>query len=512
MNTPKPTFLLALLAFAACHQPGQNKETIPAVSAPAFIRPPLPGADVPFKEYTVAAEKGDTIFYPSGSILLFPPNAFVDKAGNIIAGKVDITYRELSSPIDYFLSGIPMTYDSSGKNYVFQSSGMCEIKAFKNGIPVFVNPGSKPEIYLAGQGREVIDRLYFLDTVQKRWVNKGAAMVANLQQLKNSEKKVAAKTSAIPRPVSVAPLRPVKASGDKPEIVIRIAPGSFEELMAYNNMKFELQDAEKSWSPKDADEEWSDIKLERTGQQGLYSIRFSNKNKTVTYKTKPVLEGKDYDDAMKLFETKQKEYEQSLGSRLKKDSLVKKKQAKAMEDQAKEEQQIREDNIRTLAENERINKLNALIEARNKIIEARNKQILAQNRWVEDANKATDIINSFQLSGFGIWNCDRPEDMIMTQVQPRFTDSTGKEIKLENIAVVVKKVNAIFQFTNIIRLAPGADNMIWGTTEGKFAYVSYEAYRNLHIDAGTKEQTFKLTILPAGQNKYETIKAIVDGL
>jgi len=502
--------LLLVLAFTGCQEPKQPKETAAAANpVTPFVHPPLPGADVPFDEYVLTAEKGDTIFYPSGSILLFPPNAFADNAGNPIKGAVTLRYRELSNPLDFFLSGVPMSYDSSGKHYLYQSGGMFELKAFKEGIPVFVNPVAKPLIALAGTGNEIINQVYFLDTVQKKWVNKGMAVVAG-QSDASGEQPISGGKPATPAggvlPVPVKPVMPFKPSGNKPEIIIRVEPGSFPELMVYNNLKFELQDADKSWSPKDADEEWSDIKLERVNQKGLYSISFRNKNKTVVYKARPVLEGDDYTVAMKTFETKQKEYAQALSNRLKKDSLHEVKRLMKVEKDRQEE-------IRLLAENERVRKINELIEARNKLIADRNKQIEAQNKHIIAANKAREIMYSFEVDGFGVWNCDRMLPVKLIEMTARFTDSAGKEIALYSSATVISSPGGIMEnrFDRAYAL-PGADNMILGVMDGRLAYFSYEAFRNLHITPETKEQIFRMTILPEGMNKYEDIKKVIGPL
>jgi hypothetical protein len=127
-----------------------------------FVNPPIHQADVPFSDYVVDASRGDTIIYSSGSVLLFPPVAFVDKNGNVVKGNINIKYREFSNPVDQFLSGIPMDYDSGGVHYTFESAGMCDIQAFKNGEPVFVNKNSKPEINLATANIDPAQNLYYL--------------------------------------------------------------------------------------------------------------------------------------------------------------------------------------------------------------------------------------------------------------------------------------------------------------------------------------------------------------
>jgi len=105
----------------------------------SFINPPIEHISIPFTEYIVNAEKGDTAFYNSGSFVIFPPNSFVDEDGEIIKGDVKVLYREFNNPIDFFLSGIPMNYDSSGVVYNFESMGMVEMSATQNGKPLQVN-------------------------------------------------------------------------------------------------------------------------------------------------------------------------------------------------------------------------------------------------------------------------------------------------------------------------------------------------------------------------------------
>ncbi len=202
---------ICICVFVSCNQESK-KETKVVPEPERFIDPPIKGADVPFKEYMVDAAKGDTVYYPTGSIILFPPNSFVDKDGNVITGNVQVKYREFSKPIDFFLSGIPMNYDSAGVQYTFESAGMCEILAYKDGAPVFVNPASKPEINLASEDSSQIQNLYYLDTAQKKWVNKGASIITDLHK----RKKEGATTVPLPVEALEEPVKPEKANTKAP--------------------------------------------------------------------------------------------------------------------------------------------------------------------------------------------------------------------------------------------------------------------------------------------------------
>ncbi|MEQ1734684.1 MAG: hypothetical protein ABL940_13495, partial [Bacteroidia bacterium] len=146
----------------------------------AFINKPFKTLDIPFSEYEIIAEKGDTIYHKTGSILVFPANSLLDKYGNIAKGHVKIMYKEFLDPIDFFVSGIPMNYDSSGVKYVFESSGMCEIKASQKNEPLFVNKELAPTINMISQNKDSKHNLYYLDTIAKTWVNKGKSKITIL--------------------------------------------------------------------------------------------------------------------------------------------------------------------------------------------------------------------------------------------------------------------------------------------------------------------------------------------
>ena len=107
------------------------------------VKPPLKNVNVNFENYLVDANQKTILKYQTGSIIKIPNDAFVDKNGKPVFGKVIIKYREFHDPADFFVSGIPMTYDSAGVQYHFESAGMLEILAFQKGKPVFVDPAKK---------------------------------------------------------------------------------------------------------------------------------------------------------------------------------------------------------------------------------------------------------------------------------------------------------------------------------------------------------------------------------
>jgi hypothetical protein len=487
---------ITLLGLSGCNQPDKKIQKL-SNQADNFIQPPLKDIDISFKEYNVDAAKGDTLFYQTGSIILFPPNAFVDKNGDVIKGNVQIKYREFTQPLDFYLAGIPMDYDSADKKYTFESSGMCQLVAYKDGIPVYVNPKNKPQINLVSNNQSESHNLYYLDTMQRKWVNKEKSRVIDLSKPKK-DNSINITPINSESEVLIKPVKPEKADTKSPIIRIVIDPASFGELLVYDNLKFQLDATEKNFNANDANEEWGHVDLQKGSGNGLYILKFTKPGKTVSYSARPVLEGKDYEKALKTFETNNKEYNKRINAALNKQK-------------ANNEQYTKDslENQNNLEENKEMERLNNLIETRNRQIEKQNEIIEKENKQIIDINQSNRLMRSFEIDGFGIWNCDRAISLNCIPITASFKDINGNSIELTNIAVLYKDFNGILKFpSSQIQVVQDADNMIIGVYNGKFAYISYEEYKKLEIKSDTKQQTFTMTLVSDKDNNYTYIKTI----
>lgn len=140
----------------------------------ALVKPPIPGVDVLSSAYEVDGRDGGTVRHPSGTVISFPADAFVDAAGRPVSGPVSIGYREFRDPVDCFVSGIPMTYDTAGKQEQFKSAGMFDIAASAGGKELFLAPGKKVDVQFAGTDTADTYSFYALDEKQG-WKNLGGA-------------------------------------------------------------------------------------------------------------------------------------------------------------------------------------------------------------------------------------------------------------------------------------------------------------------------------------------------
>lgn len=485
--------VIVILMIAKCNCRTETKLAV------RFVNPPVPAADIPFTDYAVDAEKGDTIVYPSGSVLLFPKDAFVDKNGKLIQGKVDIKYREFNNPVDQFLSGIPMGYDSAGVHYTFESAGMCDIQAFKDGQTVFVNKKSKPIINIASQNKDIAQNLYYLDTANGQWINRGKSEI-----LEVGKKEV---TIVSPKPSESDIAKPVKPSlldESLPIIKVLIDTNSFEELKAYHHLQFQLDKTETRFDPEASNTSWTDIKLKKGDKHGMYIIKFTStygdKIKSVEYKVRPVLSEKDYAKALLLYDKQMSVYEKNIQARLasnkaNRDAYVKDSIKNAYIDKA----------------NEKTAQFNKIIEAKNAEIEAQNKIVEAQNSQINNENMSRRVLRNFQIDGFGIWNCDKPmpPETFIT-VNFSFVNTESKTLEVYSANLIVKSLNGLYQITgDKVEIPKNDESMIVGVSNGRFAYITYDEFKNLNITPETKTQTFPMHIVAEENNNYNFIQSIV---
>jgi hypothetical protein len=544
----------------ACSDPKPTEEAKRTSDSIALIQPtvnpPIKGVDVPSEEFIVSAEKGDTLYAVSGAIVLFPQNAFVDKNGQPVKGDVTVSYRDFTDPVEFFLAGIPMQYDSAGTQYLFESSGMCELKASKDGKELYVNAAAKPQIHLPAANDNTASSLYYLDQQSGKWINKGKEDVTQVSKKAGDSKK---SYQGITQPTLVTekglekPVMPSKVTDPGRVIEIEIVPGSYPELDAYNNLKFEIDPADKHFSAKDGEEEWSDISLAKGAKEGMYTIKFSNAKRKVSYQARPVLDGKDYAAALKAFEKKQAEYQLALTKRLAAEAEAKKN--------AKAEEKNQQAQLTALQkENDRIGKLNKLIAIRNKEIEEQNKKTIAKNKSIEEKNaletakqanydrqvhvyqiysllaqgqtipesytadeiglaqkmlrtssQQAELMRSFEADRFGIWNCDQARIQREHVVNATFSDEAGKRIGMERVSVLYKGLNGIATFgPQVIRVSEN-NTAIWGVTnEQTFVYLNYSDFNSCGIKKSAQSFTFQMHSLPADQLTTAEIRKIVE--
>ena len=456
----------------------RGKSNTPIASA-RFVDPPMQNAIIRNVSYSVDAEKGGEISTDDGTKIHIPASAFADKNGNLVSGKVDITYRGFHDAADFFLSGIPMDYDSGGTRYAFSSAGMVDINGYSKGEPVFIKQGKSLSVEAASAYDGADYNLYKLDTIDKKWTCVGKDKVVKTKggsSYKDSAAKSENSRTALKmkpadpiqvgpeskqtnansftqladvKPV-VRPIEPKKAQKEKLNVQLKVDPDEFPELAVYKNTLFEVQD-DNAAKAKYNSVTWTDAKLSESQTKGIYLLDLTSGTKKVTLHVIPVLEGKDYDEAQKEYANQFAEYKSIL----------------AYEDKRKMEM-------------EKMRKANekAAMEA-NAQMRKRDSAAISNADDVE-----TKVYRVFQISNFGIWNCDHPIEypfghMITTAL---YKDKKGKNIVMRRMYMVEKEQNALFwkRESYSFKFDPKKTIMIWGiTVENKIYTYSYDDFAKI---------------------------------
>lgn len=449
--------------------PGDN--TTAAQNDPAFIQPLFDGARDADTGFVVDASKGGMFMNENGSMINVPGFAFLDSAGNKVSGNVELRYKEFHDPAKIFMAGIPMSYDSAGGRFHFESAGMIEITAFQNGVPLRTNPDSAIRVAMVSDSDEERFNTYYLDTVAKNWkyINDEKAFVFDAPPAEDSTSALQAGTN-----VTQPPVPPKVADKNKPSFAIAFSPSEFPELVAYKGVRFEVDEKETPYNKEDKKVQWEDVAVTRIKNRSLLQVTFTAGTREAIYVTTPVVDQKDFAAAQLSWEQRNSEYQKAL---------------KAREDKEKNDADTRETAMQNADQHRTW--VNDTLATR-----ARQSRVAAGLQ----ASNQSMVMREFIISNFGVWNSDCPESLPEgLEIFAKITDSkTGKVLDVNQVCLVEEGKNAIYTYyaadMSKFQYNPDVDNLLWAITrEGKLAVVSVNDFKNM-AGTGKKDATFKFTV------------------
>lgn len=450
------------------------------------INPPLEGVNVPYKIYKVIAEKGATLDFKTGSKMMIPKNAFVDENGKLLKGEVELRYREFHDAVDFFVSGIPMTYDSAGQRYHFESAGMLEMLAYQNDKPVNVAPEKSINIELASNQNGTEYNLYKLDTVRNNWSCLGKDKIKKVEKLsaKNEnfndspdavqqtaeyktietkkvvvQKEKEVKIASLPK-VSAEPKKPEEAKKDKHTFNIDVNPKEYPELAIYKGVLFEVGSENKNFTSSMYDVTWEEAIIKDGTKKGEnYLLTLKDETKKYDIIVYPVFEGKNYEKAMSDFQGKFTKYNVALEKR------------KADEVKIEEEYQ-------------------------SKIIALKKEQEELELKWKQIEENQFKLMNidekvkrMFALNSFGVYNCDKPS-LYPKGVSCLANLINEKDSKLMcyDVFLVDRAKNGLFSYTKnpIVQFSfdPQSTNLLWTVDNGVLYWLKPEQFKTIKGSEG----------------------------
>lgn len=453
-----------------------SEETKP-ISKQTAVAPPLKNVDIAFKNYAVDANRSSKIrYFKTGSVITIPDSAFIDSKGAIIKGKVDIKYREFHDVADFFVSGIPMTYDSAGEKYHFESAGMLEMLAFQYGKPVYLNPEKKITVEMLSKQTEDKFNIYKFNPLQGNWsyVNKDTAIPIAGEikdtDIKATEKMLNVYNTKLKRLKRSEDelMQPFKSDQNKYHFDIEIDSVEFPEFSTYKGVSFEVDDSKTDFNPLYASTTWNDIKLAKGKSRGSYLMTLIKGRESVTFETLPVLEEKDYEQALDVYNGQLK--------------VRKNKEAKLQRS------------------------IDSLFVSINKDRLIQNDLAKANLFTISGAYNTEYMVKRvFQIRGFGIWNSDCPSSLPKGELfVATYQDSLGKELTFNTVHLVEKGRNAMFSIYSpaSISFNPEKKNCLWAiTSNNKIAVFEEADFENIKIVGGKSTLTMKIIDKPVKTDK-----------
>jgi hypothetical protein len=441
----------------------------------AFINPPLPQFDIPYKSLLYNTERDSVIQVTTTTTIELRKNTMVDSTGNSIKGVAEIRYREFMDPAEIFLSGIPMNYDSAGKKTTFQSAGMININAFQNNKSLYIARGKTIKVSFVSQKTEKDYNLYYLDTIRKNWVYKGKDKIekktgnktytsSKAGNLNDSLKSIRAKIAGLRKPVI-----PAMADPKKWHFKIDILTEEFPELAGYSNTVFEIDETYKPLNPAQAKIDWSNVSLEKAQKPLYYFVTFSKDSLKCKYLVHPVLSGNSYRAELSNYEKKFQIYQQELAKRKQQELQLSQKLISPKTDKTRESVSYLKDTA-------------------------------LYGIWSTEEQ----VTRSFEVSNFGYWNCDKPYYYNRIIKKPSF--------KINNIQYINEVYLADYTHNMLQSIFPGQDIkyddkaknlLIMVTGKNKIAVFTSKDFSEIHSVSG--KYVFQMQLLKTPFNKNEEL-------
>jgi len=304
-----PLFFLLILLGCAGNQLELSENA--ANQLTSFINPPLEGDFVNRQTYHIDPTIENKLEAPNGSSFTIPAKSIVNANGEILNEEITITFDQYHSTIDILTSGIPMTYDTLGETYTFQSAGMFTLEAqtTTSNEPVFVKEGAAIDMNLASdKSDEQPFNFYEINPETRDWTFEPAASTVRLN----------------PRfdPENYTPPAPEPVSEDAFVLDINFDLSNYEELSVFSGIVWEYTGTHDSLDPRKSKlmhrQRWTNFELEPTHEVGYeYYLTMSNNLNQFTTRVKAALDGEDMEAAIADFQTKKIAFEK------KKDDLQK---------------------------------------------------------------------------------------------------------------------------------------------------------------------------------------------
>jgi len=275
------------------------------VNITTVINQPFEGDFVNDTIFKVNPKEDNLLKTTNGSSIFIPANCIVNKNGDVENGNVNISFNQYHSVLDVISSGIPMNYDTLGEKHTFETAGMFTLKANNTkGEPLKIKENAQIKVNLASDKKDENFNFYHLNEQTGEWT------------FKENKTEIRENKDYVSKPKII---KPTKCSNKDPFILdFDFDLSNYAELDVFKGIVWEYTGNHDSLNPvknKISNIKWTDFSLKPTNEKAYeYFLTMRNKRKTFTTKVKAILEGEDFELAMKKFNTSKIDREKKIES------------------------------------------------------------------------------------------------------------------------------------------------------------------------------------------------------
>ena len=424
------------------------------------------------KTFQIDASKDTTLLFETGSIINILANSLVDENGNAITGMVEIRYREFHNLGEIILSGIKMTYDSSGTEYHFESAGMFEILAFQNNRPVFVADNKSIQVKMVSlDSKKEKFNQYFLNPSNNSWeyIGEDTPEISSFPY------------SSANNSNSFDVIKPKVKRKKGQQFTISINYENFPELMAFDQVLFEVSPDTKNFNPKTANIKWEDVEIKRIDKTNKFTVSFINDSTSYSVIAFPVVDEKDLKKSKAKWDFLYQNYQATL-------------------------------NKRETKQQEASIQFNKQISFYEKAQDLYNRLAKKDEQMIKNVQLTEGLIfRNFQVNGFGIWNSDCPNSMPQESiVKAIYKGVDGNVIEVKSVSLINKDLKTQYYLYEgkTVYYNPESNNLLLVITkDNQIGVFNSEDFKQLNKNA--KTQTFVLSLTAAEVYIAEMINDLI---
>lgn len=236
------------------------------------------------------------------------------------------------------------------------------------------------------------------------------------------------------------PAEPRKANPSRPRFRLEFKASDFPELNGYKDVLFEVSAEDKKFTKEYYDVNWDKLALKELEPGVKYRLEMElyAKNSPTKQDRKesvivmPVFEGKNYEEAMKNFKQKFKEYEKTLADKEAEQKRRAEEVRKANEEMATKQKERQEQWEKQRKEQQQ---QWAKQQEQMRLDAARSVDERSPQYW--------NIRNSFAVERFGIYNSDNPYRQSRPSTVSLSFTTNGKEQNVDIMYQLIKGKNAL---------------------------------------------------------------------